>query len=71
MIKSEIKLIMDRHCILECEAVQALEFVAELLELQADKIREKEPYAVNTIDRVEQAAREVWDLSEEVGELLA
>ena len=39
---------------------------AQLLELYADHVREKEPYAVGTVSRLEAASRELLSLPDEL-----
>lgn len=62
MTKTELKHIMKKHCILDCEIEDAIYFVQDLLEFQADELKRTEPYAVNSIRRLEEAAREVCGL---------
>lgn len=58
-----LKEIMSKHLICSAdEALEAIEFVQELLETQAEETRVKEPYATNSIQRMESAAREVYEL---------
>ena len=64
MTREQFKEIMKRHCIVDCEVEDVIYFIQDLLEFQADEIKEKEPYATRAIDRLESAAREVWDLLE-------
>ena len=62
MTKEKFKEIMKENCILACEVEDVIYFVRDLLEFQADEIRENEPYATKAIHRIEEAAREVYDL---------
>jgi hypothetical protein len=62
MTKEQLKEIMNRHCIVGCEVEDVIYFVQDLLEFQADELKENEPYATRSIERLESAAREVWDL---------
>lgn len=48
------------------DAVKALNFVHDLLEAEADAIKEKEPSATTSIKRLEEAAYEVFNISGEV-----
>ena len=48
--------------IVESDIVAALNFVQELLEAEADAIKERAPYATATIDRLNAAAYEVFDI---------
>jgi hypothetical protein len=62
MTKEKFNEIMKENCILACEVEDAIYFVRDLLESQADELRENEPYATKAIQRIETAAREVSDL---------
>lgn len=62
MTKEKFNEIMKENCILACEVEDAIYFVRDLLEYQADELRENEPYATKAIQRIETAAREVSDL---------
>lgn len=62
MTKEKFKEIMKRNGILACEVEDAICFIRDLLEFQADEVRENEPYAIKGIERLERAAREVYDL---------
>ena len=62
MTKEQLKEIMNKRCIVGCEVEDVIYFVQDLLEFRADELKENEPYATRSIDRLEDAAREVWDL---------
>ena len=62
MTKEKFKEIMKRNGILACEVEDAIYFIQELLDFQADEIEEKEPYATRSINRLREAAREVDNL---------
>ena len=62
MTKEQFKAIMKRNGILSCEVEDVIYFVRDLLEFQADELKETEPYATVSIYRIEEAAREVWSL---------
>ncbi len=62
MTKEKFKEIMKINGILACEVEDVIYFVRDLLEFQADEVRENEPYATRAIARMEEAAREVYDL---------
>jgi hypothetical protein len=64
MTKEQLKEIMMKHCILDCDVEDAIYFIQELLEFQADELKINEPYATRSIARLESAAREVGDLIE-------
>lgn len=62
MTKEKFKKIMNDNCILDCDVEDSIYFVRDLLESQADELKENEPYATRSIQRIEEAAREVSDL---------
>lgn len=62
MTRAELKNIMRRHTILDCEVENAIQFVQDLLEFHAKETRENEPYGTNTIRRLRGAALEVYCL---------
>jgi hypothetical protein len=66
MTKSELKKIMSDNYIFDSEIDDAIQFVQDLLEFQAKELEKNEPYAVNTIRRLMDAAHEVWGLQEYV-----
>lgn len=56
----------DGLLVVDGDAVKALNFVHDLLEAEADAIKEKEPSATTSIKRLEEAAYEVFNISGEV-----
>lgn len=52
--------------IVDSDVVDALNFVQELLEAEADAIKEREPDATAAIDRINRAAYEVFDICGDV-----
>ena len=62
MTKEKFKEIRKKYCILNCEVEDAIYFVQDLLELQADELKLNEPYATNSIRRLKEASWEVCDL---------
>lgn len=46
-----------------------LDFVSELLNIRAREIEKNEPYAWTTVEFLDKAAYEVWDLIDYVSEL--
>ena len=52
--------------IVNSDVVDALNFVQELLEAEADAIKAREPDAAASIDRLNKAAYEVFDICGEV-----
>jgi hypothetical protein len=66
MTKAELKKIMSDNYIFDSEVDDAIQFVQDLLEFQVKELEKNEPYAVNTIRRLRDAAHEVWGLQEYV-----
>jgi hypothetical protein len=62
MTKEQLKEIMRKYCILDCDVEDAIYFIQDLLEFQANELKQNEPYATNSIRRLEEAAWEVGDL---------
>lgn len=62
MTKEKFKEIMKRNGILSCEVEDVIEFVRDLLEFHVNELKVNEPYATNSIRRLETAALEVGDL---------
>lgn len=70
MTKAELAKIAHDNCILDCEMENAIQFVQDLLGFRAKKLEENEPYAVNSIRRIKEAAYEVFDLQSYVGDMM-
>lgn len=70
MTKEKFKEIMKRNGILACEVEDAIYFVRDLLEAQADELKVNEPYATKSINRLEEAAREVGDLLYDLADIV-
>ncbi len=64
MTKAELDKIMKENYIFPSELDDVIQFVQDLLEFQAKELEKNEPYAVNTIRRLKDAAHEVWGLQE-------
>lgn len=62
MTKEKFNEIMKRNGILAFEVENAIYFVQELLEFQAEETEKTEPYAIITIRNLREAARYVGDL---------
>lgn len=62
MTRKRFEEIMRKHCILDCDVEDAIYFIQDLLEFQANELKQNEPYATNSIRRLEEAAWEVGDL---------
>ena len=58
----EIRAKHDMLLIVNSDVIDSLRFVQEIMEAEADALKEKEPTAVNTIERLNVAAYEVFDL---------
>lgn len=69
MTKKELTNMQMQYAILDVEVEDAIEFVRDLLEFYANELRRKEPYAIQTINRLESAAYVVGDLIDYVNEL--
>ena len=69
MTKKDLKKIMEHNMIVECEIDDAISFITELLEFQADETKRNYPYAIRTIKELECAAHAVWDLQDYISEL--
>lgn len=54
--------ILKQHGIYGEDVEDVLSAVSDMLDLVAEKTRQEEPYAVNSIDRMEKAAYEVYSL---------
>ena len=66
-MKEKFEKILEEHGIYGEDVYEILYAVNDMLLLVADKIKEEEPYATNTIDRIEKAAYEVFDLASTIG----
>lgn len=64
MTKTDFYNIMEDSRIFPSEVDDAIQFVQDLLEFQAKELERNEPYAVNAIRRLRDAAREVWALQD-------
>lgn len=62
MKRSELNELLHKHTLHECDLEDAIDFVNELLSIRRKEIERDYPYAVNTINRMEQAEHEVFDL---------
>lgn len=69
MKKSVLKTLMKEHCIVDCELEDVIDFVSDLLEAEAKHIEQTEPYATVTIDRLNRAAYEVYNLHDTIVEM--
>ena len=63
-MRQDFEAILNNYGV-ECAEVEKVLYAArEMLELAAQEIAEKEPYASTSISNLENAAREVYDLTD-------
>ena len=62
-MREKFEEILKEHGIYGEDPEEILYAVQDMLEFVARETRKKEPYAINSIDRLEKAAYEVFDLS--------
>jgi len=67
-MREKFEEILKEHNIYGEDIEEILYAVSDMLEYMADETKEKEPYAVNTIDRMEKAAYEVRSLVNDLDE---
>lgn len=70
MTKAQLKKIMEDNYIFNSDWMDAIQFVQDLLEYQADELKENEPYATVTINKLEEAIYEVFSLQSYVEDIL-
>ena len=70
MDKEKLMQLMRKHMIVDCELVDVIRFVRDLLELKADELEKKEPYATVGIKHLTIAAHEVDYLEDEIEEVM-
>jgi hypothetical protein len=68
MTVKELNELKKRYCIYD-DTADVLDFVSELLYIRAREIEKDEPYATRTIDFLDKAAQEVWELIDYISEL--
>ena len=69
MTRAELYNLMTEHCIVPSELDDVLDFVADLLYFRRQEMEQKEPYAVRSINALENAEHEVYDLIDYISEL--
>lgn len=69
MTKSKLKEIMKSHCIVDVDLDYVFDFVSDLLYYRRKELEESEPYAVRSINALENAEHEVYDLIDYISEL--
>ena len=70
MKKAQLKKIMEDNYIFNSDWMDAIQFVQDLLEFQVDELKENEPYATVTINKLEEAIYEVFSLQSYVEDVL-
>ena len=68
MTTKELNELKKRYSIYD-DVGEILDFVSELLYRRARELEKEEPYAIRTIDFLDKAAHEVWELIDYVSEL--
>lgn len=69
MTRAEFNNLMKQHCIVPSELDDVLDFVSDLLYFRRKELEESEPYAVRSINALENAEHEVYDLIDYISEL--
>ena len=69
MTKIQLKEIMRRHCIVDVDLDHVFDFVSDLLYYRRKELEVSEPYAVRSINALENAEHEVYDLIDYISEL--
>ena len=70
MTKAELKKMMKKYNIIECELEDIIFFVENLLHFKATETEKNEPYAINSIAMLKDAAYEVWNLLEYIDDIM-
>ena len=70
MQKAELKEIMKKYGIVECELDDVCDFVSELLHRRARELEEEEPHATRTIKKYDDAAYEAYELIEYLQDIM-
>ncbi len=68
MTIKELKELKKRYCVYD-DTADVIDFVSELLYRRAREIEKDEPYAKRTIEFLDKAAHEVWELIDYISEL--
>lgn len=69
MTKTQLKNLMNKYCIVSSELDDVFDFVSDLLYHRRKELEKNEPYAVRSINALENAEHEVYDLIDYVSEL--
>jgi hypothetical protein len=70
MTKKKIEELMKRDAILRCELSEVFSFVESMLLAKKRELEDDEPYATSEIQRLEVAAREVYEIGQDVEEIM-
>lgn len=70
MTKEKIKELMERDAILKCELDDVFNFVESMLLAKKRELEDDEPYATSEIQRLEVAAREVYEIGQDVSDIM-
>lgn len=62
-MKKEFEKILEAHGIYGEDAEEILYAVQDMIEAVINETKEKEPYSTNTIERLEIASREIFNLT--------
>ena len=69
MKRTDLQKLMDKHNIMPSELDDVIYFVSDLLYMRRKELENNEPYAVRTINALENAEHEVYDLIDYIDEL--
>ena len=69
MTKTELNNLMDKYCIVPSELDDVFDFVSALLYFRRKELEKSEPYAVRSMNALENAEHEVYDLIDYISEL--
>ena len=69
MTRNELTNLQMKYSIVDVEIEDAIDFVRDLLEFQAEELKRNEPYATQTINRIESAAYVVGCLNDYIYEV--
>ena len=68
--KDELTALASKHYLTECDIEDAIRFVHDLLTLKATILQETEPYATTTARHLLNAAYAVYDLENDIEEIM-
>lgn len=70
MTREKLIQLMRKHMIVDCELVDVIRFVRDLLEYKAEELEQTEPYATIAIKHLTIAAHEVDYLESDIDEIM-